>query len=123
MKLYAYSTPDAPKLAGFLKIGETTQSVKSRVKQQGHEIPIKKILVWEGVIVSKRKNIDKMIIRHLEKQGCEVIPFEDTIELSEWVKCEKEDIEIALNAVKEQIRNEDKRKDLEQKWLSGMIYG
>ena len=116
MKLYAYSTPDAPKLAGFLKIGETSRNVPTRIKQQGHEIPIKKILVWEGVIVSKRKNIDKMMIRYLEKQGCKVIPFEDTGELSEWVKCEKEDIEIALNAVKEQIRNEDKREKLSQEF-------
>jgi methylase of polypeptide subunit release factors len=116
MKLYAYYTPDVEKLAGFLKIGETTRNIKSRVKQQGHEIPIKKILLWESVIVSKRKNIDKMVIRYLEKQGCEVIRFEDTGELSEWVKCEKEDVEFALNIVKEQIRNEDKRKELEQKF-------
>ena len=116
MRLYAYYTPDVEKLAGFLKIGETTRGIKSRVKQQGHEIPIKKILVWEGTIVCKQKNIDKMIICHLGKQGCEIIRFEDTDELSEWVKCEKEDVELAFNVIKKQIRNEDKRKDLEQKF-------
>ena len=114
MKLYAYHTPDIEKLAGFLKIGETMRNIKSRIKQQGHEIPIKKIIVWEGVIVSKRKNIDKMIIRYLEKQGCAIERFEDTGELSEWVKCEKEDIEFAFNAIKDQIRNEDKREKLSQ---------
>ena len=114
MKLYAYYTPDVEKLAGFLKVGETMQSVESRIKQQGHEIPLKKILVWEGVIVSKRKNVDKMMIRYLEKQGCAIERFEDTGELSEWVKCEKEDIEFAFNAIKDQIRNEDKREKLSQ---------
>ncbi|MCL2710224.1 MAG: hypothetical protein FWE95_05030, partial [Planctomycetaceae bacterium] len=63
MKLYAYHTPDVEKLAGFLKIGETTRNIQSRVKQQGHEIPIAKIVVWESVVVSKRKNIDRMMIR------------------------------------------------------------
>ncbi|MCL2745378.1 MAG: GIY-YIG nuclease family protein, partial [Planctomycetaceae bacterium] len=116
MKLYAYSIPDVEKLAGFLKIGETTRAVKSRVKQQGHEIPIKKNIVWERTLVANRTNVDKMIIRFLEKQGCEVIRFEETGEQSEWVKCEKEDIELAFEKIKEQIRSEDKRKELEQKF-------
>ncbi|MDR3181572.1 MAG: N-6 DNA methylase [Planctomycetaceae bacterium] len=116
MKIYAYQTKDIPKFAGFLKIGETTRTVKSRIKQQGHEIPIKKDVVWEGTVISNRTNIDKMIIRFLEKQGCEVIRFDETGEQSEWVKCEKEDVEIAFEKIKEQIRNEDKRKDLEQKF-------
>jgi len=116
MKLYAYKTGDVPKLAGFLKIGETTRTIKSRVKQQGREIPIKKNIVWEETLVANRINVDKMIIQFLEKQGCEVIRFEETGEQSEWVKCEKEDIEFAFEKIKEQIRSEDKRKDLEQKF-------
>ncbi|MDR3197305.1 MAG: N-6 DNA methylase, partial [Planctomycetaceae bacterium] len=117
MKLYAYQINDIPKLQGFLKIGETTRSVQSRIKQQGHEIPVKKIHVWEDVIVSTdRKNIDKMIIRYLEKQGCKVIQFDDTGENSEWVKCEKKDVEYAFEKIKEQIRNEDKRKELSEKF-------
>jgi tRNA1(Val) A37 N6-methylase TrmN6 len=117
VKLYTYKTDDIPSLQGFLKIGETTQRVQSRIKQQGHEIPIKKIPVWEGVIVgTTRRNIDKMIIRYLEKQNCEVKRFSDTGESSEWVKCEKEDVEKAFAFVKQQIYNEDKREKLSQKF-------
>ncbi|MDR0390447.1 MAG: hypothetical protein LBH59_00955, partial [Planctomycetaceae bacterium] len=117
MKLYAYKINDIPRLQGFLKIGETTRNVQSRIKQQGHEIPIEKILVWENILVgTDRKNIDKMIIRYLAQQGCEVIQFDDTGENSEWVKCEKNDIELAFTKIKEQIHNEDKREKLSQKF-------
>ena len=34
MKIYAYTTPDIAKHAGYLKIGETHGDVAERVKQQ-----------------------------------------------------------------------------------------
>ena len=41
MKLYAYTTPEIPKHAGYLKVGETTGDVDKRIKQQGHELNVK----------------------------------------------------------------------------------
>jgi uncharacterized protein with HEPN domain len=69
MILYAFTTPKISKHSDYLKIGETNGDVDKRVTQEGHELNIKKEIVWRDTVITERRGIDKMIYRLLIKQG------------------------------------------------------
>ena len=107
MKLYAFITPEIAKHAGFLKIGETYGDVEQRVKQQGHELNVKREIVWQDAVMTDRVNIDKMLHRFLVRQGFPIQQFDDTGHDTEWVKCTVGDLEKAFAALKEQLYQDE----------------
>jgi len=106
MKLYAYTTPDIPKHDGFLKIGETNGNIEERVKQQGREFNVEKIIVWQDAVITERISIDKRLHRFLKEQGFYVQQF-GTGHDTEWVKCTVADLEKAFEIVREQLYQEE----------------
>jgi hypothetical protein len=117
MKLYAYTTPDIPKNAGYLKIGETHGNVEQRVKQQIHEQNISKIIVWHDAVFTDRTGIDKMLHRSLKEQGFHVQQFTESGKDTELVKCTVADIIKAFAILKEQLyQDELKRQELGEKF-------
>jgi hypothetical protein len=116
MKLYAFTTPEIAKHAGYLKIGETNGSIDKRVDQECHELNVQKEIVWRDAVITERSHIDKIIHRYLVNQGFHIQQFDTTGQDTEWVKCTVADIEKAFDVVKQQIYNEDKREKLSQKF-------
>ena len=113
MKLYAFCTPEIAKHEGYLKIGETHGSVEQRVKLQGHELNVDKDIVWQDAVYTERIGIDKMVHRRLVKHGFEIQRFDETGQDTEWVKCTVADIVRAFADVKEQLyQDELKRQEL-----------
>ena len=102
MKLYAFSAPDIPKHAGYLKIGETNGNVEERVKQQGHELNVENEIVWTDAVITERSGIDKTIHRYLKEQGFHVQQF-GTGRDTEWVKCTIGDLEKAFAIIKQRL--------------------
>ncbi|MDR3234389.1 MAG: N-6 DNA methylase [Planctomycetaceae bacterium] len=107
MKLYAFTTPEIAKHAGYLKIGETNGSVEQRIAQEGHELNVEKEIVWRNAVITERSHIDKMIHRYLAKQGFSIQQFDTTGQDTEWVKCTVADLEKAFAAVKEQLYQDE----------------
>jgi len=117
MKLYAYTTHEIAKHVGFLKIGETNGDIDKRVKQQGHELNVKLEVVWSGGIVANRGGIDKLLHRYLKEHGCLWQQFDDTGRDTEWIKCTPAEVEKALAVVKEQLEQDEiKRQALGNKF-------
>ena len=110
MKLYAFSTPDIPKHAGYLKIGETNGSVEERVKQQGHELNVEKPIVWQDAVITERIGIDKMLRRYLKEQGFHIQQFGTGWD-AEWVKCTVGDVEKAFEIIKQRLYDEEKQRE------------
>ncbi|MCL2744824.1 MAG: GIY-YIG nuclease family protein, partial [Planctomycetaceae bacterium] len=118
MKLYAYSTPDIEKHAGYLKIGETHGNVDKRVQQQGHELNLHLEIVWRDAVYTELYGIDKRIHRHLKNKGFQVQQFADTGRDTEWVKCSVADVEKAFQVIKaEQEEDEKQRQTLGEKFF------
>ncbi|MCL2305637.1 MAG: Eco57I restriction-modification methylase domain-containing protein [Planctomycetaceae bacterium] len=111
MKLYAFETPEIEKHKGYLKIGETHGSIEERVKQQGYELNVKKEIVWNDAVYTDRSGIDKRLHRHLVQQGFLIQKFDETGNETEWVKCTVADLERAFEKVKQQIYDEEKRRE------------
>ena len=113
MKLYAYSTPEIPGNDGFLKIGETNGIVEQRVRQQGHELGVNHLIVWQDVVITDRIGIDKMVHRYLKGSGFDVKKFEESGRDTELVRCTVADLEKAFATIKEQLyQDEIKRQEL-----------
>ncbi|GHV20314.1 hypothetical protein AGMMS49959_07390 [Planctomycetales bacterium] len=110
MKLYAYSLPEVSGRAGWLKIGETTQDVEKRLAQTGHELDLRKELVWQDAAVTDRSHIDKLIHAELQRQGFAVRQFTDTKTPTEWVKCSVADIEKAFAKIRERLYAENQKR-------------
>ncbi|MDR0611454.1 MAG: Eco57I restriction-modification methylase domain-containing protein, partial [Planctomycetaceae bacterium] len=113
MKLYACTTADIAKHNGYLKIGETNGNVEKRVEQECHELNVQKEIVWRDAVITERRGIDKMIHRYLIDQGFLIQQFDTTGRDTEWIKCTVADVEKAFAAVKEQLyQDEIKRQEL-----------
>ena len=111
MKLYAYTTPEVAKHAGFLKIGETHGDIEKRVHQQGREHGLHNQIVWQGVVITDRIGIDRMIRRELKEQGFNVKQFDETSREMEWVECTVADIEKAFDIIKQRLYDDEKRRE------------
>jgi hypothetical protein len=109
MRLYAYSTPGIPENDGYLKIGETTRTAHGRISQQGGQVNVKKIHVWEDAIATDRKGID-LLFRHFlrDKYGFTIQPNISGHGESEWMNCTVDDIKEAFPIFKEQFFQEQK---------------
>ncbi|MDR0521143.1 MAG: N-6 DNA methylase [Planctomycetaceae bacterium] len=111
MKLYAFTMPDIPKNAGYLKIGETRGSVEKRVGQEGHELNIEHRIVWQDSVITDRSCIDKRLHRLLIEQGFPVQVFRKSGKETELIQCTVDDVKKAFEKVKEQIYHEEKQRE------------
>ncbi|MDR1485972.1 MAG: GIY-YIG nuclease family protein, partial [Planctomycetaceae bacterium] len=105
MKLYAFTTPDIAKHNGYLKIGETNGDIEKRVKKEGHELNVRKEIVWRDAVVTERSNIDKKVHQYLVEQGFQIQQFDATGKNTEWVKCTVADVQKAFEQIKKQLYN------------------
>ena len=110
MKLYAFITPDIPKNADYLKIGETNGSVEKRIKEQGHTLNSQSIEVWRDSIITEQTHIDKRIHAYLREQGFDNPKYPDTGEYTELVKCSVDELKKAFEVIKQQIYQEEKQR-------------
>jgi methylase of polypeptide subunit release factors len=110
MKLYAFITPEIPKNAGYLKIGETRGSVDKRVEQEGHELNVEHKIVWRDSVITERSHIDKRIHQFLVNEGFPIQVFSKSGRETELVKCTVGDLEKAFDVVKQQIYSEEKQR-------------
>ena len=112
MKLYAYSTPGIPENDGYLKIGETTRTTHGRISQQGGQVNVKKVLVWEGAIATDRRGVDRLF-RHFLRDvyGFTIQPNISGYGESEWVNCTVDDIKEAFPKFKEKFFLEQRARE------------
>jgi len=109
MKLYAFSTPEIEKHTGYLKIGETNGNIAERVKQQGHELNVEKMVVWSDAVITDRIGIDKIIRRYLKEQGFQIQQFGTGWD-AEWVECTVGDVKKAFEIIKQRLYEEEKQR-------------
>ena len=73
--IYAYTTPEIARHAGWTKIGYTEQDVETRIKQQTHTADVKWKLEWKGNALfddgSGERFTDKEFHAYLRKLGIE----------------------------------------------------
>jgi len=113
MKLYAYSAPDIPKHAGYLKIGETHRATDKRINQQGGQVNVEKIPEWQDAIATERTGIDRLFRHFLrDKYGFHIQPNVSGRGESEWVQCTVEDIKEAFPKFKELFFQEQKERQI-----------
>lgn len=113
MKLYAYSAPDIPKHAGYLKIGETHRSTERRISQQGGQVNVEKVSVWHDAIATERTGIDRLFRHFLrDKYGFHIQPNFSGHGESEWVQCTVDDIREAFPKFKELFFHEQKERQI-----------
>ena len=93
LRIYAWSTPEVPKYAGCLKVGQTTQGVNARIVQSQGQARYKYILEVDepadrddGTLLS-----DSAVRARLKAKGLENVELE-------WMRCTAEDV---LTAIKE----------------------
>jgi len=110
MKLYAYATPEIPKHAGYLKVGETNGDIDSRIKQQGHELNVKRERVWDDFIYTERRGVDREFRHFLKGNGFSVQKFEESAQEAEWVKCTVAELEKAFVAFRERFYLSEKKR-------------
>ncbi|MDR2757178.1 MAG: GIY-YIG nuclease family protein, partial [Planctomycetaceae bacterium] len=111
MRLYAFTTPEIPKHDGYLKIGETHGDIEERVSQEGHELNIKRKIVWQDSVITERTHLDKMLHRYLVREGFIIQQFDETGQNTEWIKCTVADVEKAFNVIKTQIYNDELQRE------------
>jgi len=113
MKLYAYATPEIPKHAGYLKVGETHRSTNKRIDQQGGQVNIEKVPEWQDAIATERKGIDRLFRHFLrDKYGFPIQPNISGHGESEWVKCTVHDLIEAFPKFKEQFFQEQRERQI-----------
>ena len=93
LRIYAWSTPDIPKYAGCLKVGQTTQAVNARIKQSQGQAKFEYVVEVD----EPADREDGSFFRdHVVRERLKVKGFEN-VEL-EWMRCTAEDV---LTAIKE----------------------
>jgi hypothetical protein len=111
MNIYAYTLPQVPERNGWIKIGQTEKEVEKRIRDQLSQAHLQpKIVLTVSALAGKRSLSDKEIHRYLEEKG-----FQREGK-SEWFYCTPEDVKHALDFLKQKYINEDKRKDLSEKF-------
>jgi len=93
LRIYAWSTPDVPKYAGCLKVGQTTQDVNTRVKQSHGQAKFAyKLEVDEPADRDDGSFFrDSAVRARLKAKGFENVELE-------WMRCAASDV---LSAIKE----------------------
>lgn len=99
--LYAYTLPGVPDRKGWLKIGYTTQSVESRIKQQVSQTALDVKLVWSARAISLAEGTELYIKdidlhKFLERKGIHRLG-RNNHESTEWFKLGKTDEDAEKN--------------------------
>lgn len=104
LRIYAWSTDEVPKYKGCLKIGQTTQDVKTRIKQSMGQLSYE-LKVWIDELASREDGTlftDHDVHRRLEEKGIERVELE-------WFRCTEADVRTAIAELKKGIRYERPR--------------
>jgi hypothetical protein len=93
LRIYAWSTPDIPKYAGCLKVGQTTQDVNLRIKQSHGQAKFSYLLEVDepGDREDGTFFRDSAVRDRLKAKGFENVELE-------WMRCTADDV---LTAIKE----------------------
>jgi hypothetical protein len=93
LRIYAWSTPDIPKYAGCLKVGQTTQDVNVRIKQSHGQAKLEYVLEVDEPADRHDGTCfrDSAVRERLKAKGFENVELE-------WMRCAPEDV---LTAIKE----------------------
>src|SRR3954454_23765355 len=93
LRIYAWSTPDIPKYAGCLKVGQTTQEVNTRIKQSHGQAKFEYTLEVDEPADRDDGSLfrDSAVRERLKAKGFENVELE-------WMRCTAEDV---LTAIKE----------------------
>jgi len=93
LRIYAWSTPDIPKYAGCLKVGQTTQDVNVRIKQSHGQAKFEYVLEVDEPADRDDGSFfrDGAVRERLKAKGFENVELE-------WVRCAAEDV---LTVIKE----------------------
>lgn len=91
-RIYCYTTPDIPKHDGWCKIGQTQQTVKQRLYQQGHTVDVTIVKEWQDLAVYKDDIggvfTDDDFHAYLRSVGVENKIDPETGRYTEWFKIE-----------------------------------
>ena len=93
LRIYAWSTDAIPKYKGCLKVGQTTQSVNTRIRQSQGVAPVPYTLDVDESAESNSGSVfrDSAVRERLKQNGFENVELE-------WMKCTAKDVK---NAIKE----------------------
>jgi len=92
LRIYAWSTPDIPKYAGCLKVGQTTQDVNVRIKQSHGQAKLKYTLEVDELADRPDGTYfrDSAVRDRLKAKGFENVELE-------WMRCSAKDVRSAIN--------------------------
>ncbi|MTB05884.1 MAG: restriction endonuclease, partial [Actinobacteria bacterium] len=95
LQIYAWSTPDIPKYAGCLKVGQTTQDVNARIKQSHGQAKFKyKLEVHEPADRPDGSYFRDSAVRdRLKAKGLENVELE-------WMRCTADDVRTAIHELR-----------------------
>ena len=111
MNIYAYRLPQIPEKNGWIKVGQSEKDVEKRIKEQLSQAHLQYEIVFNASALAGKRNVtDKDIHRYLEEQGFQRDGH------SEWFMCLSEDVQAALDFLKQKYINEDKRQELSDKF-------
>jgi hypothetical protein len=95
LRIYAWSTPDIPKYAGCLKVGQTTQEVNVRIKQSHGQAKLEYTLEVDEVAGREDGSFfsDSDIRNRLKVRGFENVELE-------WMRCTAADVLTAIQELR-----------------------
>ena len=95
LRIYAWSTPDIPKYAGCLKVGQTTQEVNARIKQSQGQAKFKYALEVDEPAEREDGSPfrDSDVRNRLKARGFENVELE-------WMQCTADDVLTAIQELR-----------------------
>ncbi|MDP6697951.1 MAG: GIY-YIG nuclease family protein, partial [Acidimicrobiales bacterium] len=95
IRIYAWSTPDIPKYAGCLKVGQTTQDVNARIKQSHGQAKLDYTLEVDELAETESGAIfrDGDVRNRLKAKGFENVELE-------WMRCSAADVLTAIQELR-----------------------
>jgi len=95
IRIYAWSTPDIPKYAGCLKVGQTTQDVNARIKQSHGQAKLDYTLEVDELAETESGAVfrDGDVRNRLKDKGFENVELE-------WMRCTPVDVLTAIQELR-----------------------
>ncbi|MDR0327589.1 MAG: N-6 DNA methylase, partial [Planctomycetaceae bacterium] len=109
MQIYGYTLPQVPERQGWIKVGQAQDSDK-RIKEQIGATWLDYEKVFDQSALAGKRNVsDHDVHRLLVERGFERLE-------REWFRCNPDDVQSALDFLKQKYINEDKRQELGDKF-------
>ena len=95
LRIYAWSTPDIPKYAGCLKVGQTTQDVNTRIRQSHGQAKLDYMLEVDELAETESGAVfrDGDVRNRLKAKGFENVELE-------WMRCTAADVLTAIQELR-----------------------